>query len=239
MSEPKTVAEMIALGLDPTTGKPFATGTVEAPVTPNKTVAKPPATKAVAPAPVAAAPAAVVSDPVQQLLTLLFAKEARELAKIEHEENAFKQREAKRALNNKDQDSKILLRQARCRHLKGATSTAKNPTIDYAVYQHTFISADTYIRCQICGVRWRPQDTVEYFVRGGRKIANHTKIGWREAYNMTRQSTNTPSTSEVPFQAMYQAQAEGRLAVNPNAYGQEAKPQVVDLEGNAVQGVEI
>lgn len=246
MSEQKTVAEMIALGLDPTTGKPFATGTVEAPVEPNKAVAKPVAKAAVVKAAAPVTPQSLTenilgggSSAVEQLLTLLLAKEGRELAKMEAEQAAFKQREAKRALNNKDADSKILLRQARCRHLKGATSTAKNPTIDYAVYQHTFISADTYIRCQICGMRWRPQDTVEYLVRGGRKIANHTKIGWREAFNMTRQSTNTATTSEIPFSAMYQAQKEGRLSINPDAFGQEAKPQVVDLEGNAVQGVEI
>jgi hypothetical protein len=248
MSEQKTVAEMIAAGLDPTTGQPFRTGTVEAPVEPTKAVAKPVAKAPVAKAadPAQVTPQALTenilgggSSAVEQLLTLLLAKEGRELAKMQQEEAAFKQREAKRALNNKDADSKILLRQARCRHLKGATSTAKNPTIDYAVYQHTFVSADTYIRCQICGMRWKPQDTVEYLVRNGRKIANHTKIGWREAYNMTRQSTNTATTSEIPFAAIYQAQQEGRLAVNPDAFGQEVKPQVVDLEGNVAHSVEI
>lgn len=237
MSEQKTVAEMIALGLDPTTGKPFATGTVDAPKAPRATA--PASARITTPQSLTEGIVSGQGSAVEQLLALLLAKEGRELAKMQFEEAAFKQREAKRALNNKDADSKILLRQARCRHLKGATSTAKNPTIDYAVYQHTFVSADTYIRCQICGMRWRPQDTVEYLVRGGRKIANHTKIGWREAYNMTRQSTNTATSSEVPFSALYQAQKEGRLAINADAFGQEVKPQVVDLEGNAVQGVEI
>ena len=179
------------------------------------------------------------ADPMQQFFSLMIMREKRELLKAQAEENARLTREAQRNKNRSNDGAKILLRQARCSHLKGQTSTANNPTIDYAVYQHTFVNADTVIKCRYCAMKWRPEDTAESLVRKGKKIANHTKIGWREAYNMTRQSTNTATTSEIPFAAMYQAQKEGRLSINPDAFGQEVKPQVVDLEGNTVQGVEI
>ena len=175
---------------------------------------------------------------IGQLLQLLLLKEGRELAKMNADAAAEAQRNERRAKNNKDKDSKVLLRQAKCRHLKGATSTAKNPTIDYAVAQHTFVNADTYIRCQICGCRWRPDDTAEYLVRGGRKIANHTKIGWEEAKKMQAQSTNTATMSEVPFSAIYEAQLSKRTTVNPNLITPVA-PRVVDTDGNVAQNVEL
>jgi hypothetical protein len=178
-------------------------------------------------------------DVLTQLLGLMMLKEGREQAKLEQENAALEQRNKKRAENNKEHDSKILLRQARCRHLKGATSTAKNPTIDYAVGQHTFVNADTYIRCFICGARWRPQDTVEFLVRNGRNISNHTKIGWREAVNMAQQSTNTRTMSEIPFASLYKAQAEGKYVATADAYGQQTSLKIVDEKGNEVSSVEL
>jgi hypothetical protein len=190
-------------------------------------------------APTASAVLGEGKDVLTQLLGLMMLKEAREQEKIEGEAAALAQRNKKRAENNREHDSRLLLRQARCRHLKGATSTAKNPTIDYAVYQHTFINADTYIRCQICGARWRPEDTVEFLVRNGRKISNHTKIGWREASNMLQQSTNTKTMSEIPFASLYKAQAEGKYVAASDAYGQQTNLKIVDEKGNEVSSVEL
>lgn len=233
MTEPKkpeNIADLLAKGINPATGKP-----VNAPAEP-VAVDTPANLTAGVLANLGAQPS---GDPVNQLLQLLFLREARELATLQKAENDKIQRDKKRAANNKENDSKILLRQARCRHLKGATSTAKNPTIDYAVAQHTFINADTYIRCQICGVRWKPEDTAEFLVRNGRKISNHTKIGWREACNMTAQSTNTSTMSEIPFASLYKAQAEGKYVSHADVYGQAVSPKIVDEHGNEVESVEV
>ena len=230
MTEPKkpeSIADMLARGVNPATGK-----SVNAPAEPVKVSTPAELTEGI----LAGAQSA---DPVNQLLQLLLLREARELATLQSAENAKIQRDKKRAENNKDADTKILLRQARCRHLKGATSTAKNPTIDYAVAQHTFINADTYIRCQICGMRWRPDDTAEYLFRNGKKISNHTKIGWREAYNMTQQSTNTQTMSEIPFSSLYQAQREGKYVTHADAFGQPVAPKIVDDKGQPVESVEL
>ena len=73
----------------------------------------------------------------------------------------------------------------------------KSPTVDYAVYFHTFLDAKSYIRCQICGMKWRKDDTAETLIRYGKPVPNHTGIGWKEAVQMAKKSTNTPSASEV------------------------------------------
>ena len=179
------------------------------------------------------------ADPMQQFFSLMIMREKRELLKAQAEENARLTREAQRNKNRSNDGAKILLRQARCSHLKGQTSTANNPTIDYAVYQHTFVNADTVIKCRYCAMKWRPEDTVEFLVRKGKKIANHTKIGWREAKLMVKQSTDKPSTSEIPFSALYQAQAEGRFAGQVNPLGIQQDLRTVDLDGNKVDDVEL
>lgn len=179
------------------------------------------------------------ADPMQQFFQLMIMREKRELLKAQAEENARLTREAQRNKNRSNDGARILLKQARCTHLKGQTSTANNPTVDYAVYQHTFVNADTVIKCRYCAMKWRPEDTVEFLVRKGKKIANHTKIGWREAKMMVKQSTDKPSTSEIPFSALYQAQAEGRFVGQVNPLGIQQDIRTVDLDGNKVDDVEL
>jgi hypothetical protein len=63
-------------------------------------------------------------------------------------------------------------------------------------------------------MRWEPNDTKEFLFRKDgkgvlRKIPNHTKQGWEEFQAMFTQSTNTPTSSEVPLQAMPRTVAEG------------------------------
>jgi hypothetical protein len=178
-------------------------------------------------------------DPMQQFFQLMIMREKRELLKAQAEENARLTREAQRDKNRSNDGAKILLRQARCSHLKGQTSTANNPTVDYAVYQHTFINADTVIKCRYCAMKWRPEDTVEFLVRKGKKISNHTKIGWREAKLMVKQSTDKSSTSEIPFAALYQAQAEGRFSGTVNPLGIPQDIRTIDVDGNPVADVEL
>ena len=91
-----------------------------------------------------------------------------------------------------------LVKQSVCKHLKGGKHRRKSSTKDYAVYMHTFISGETYIKCQLCGMKWRPTDTVERVVRNGMVYKNHTGKGWREALMLMEDSTNTASRSEIP-----------------------------------------
>lgn len=149
----------------------------------------------------AAAPAAFDQNALGQLLQYLILKEGREAATAQQNEERRKQIQKQRDRNAKDQDSKILLKQARCKHLKGGKRGPKTQNKDYAVYQHRFIAFTQYIRCRICGMRWYEKDTQDYLLRldkNGveRKISNHTHKGWREAVEMTDASTDTPSASE-------------------------------------------
>jgi hypothetical protein len=95
---------------------------------------------------------------------------------------------------------------------------------DFAVYLHTYIDKRSVIRCFICGMKWRVEDTAEILTRNGHKIVNHTKVGWREATQMLSRSTNTPSSSEIPL-----------LVQNPN--NRPATPTSID--GLAVPDIEL
>lgn len=88
-----------------------------------------------------------------------------------------------------------------CTHLKGGKGP-KNAKVDYAVYHHTFPDSTTYIRCQICGMKWKKGDTIEKIRRFGKDVENHTGIGWREAVKMLTESTNTPTMSETVAQVV-------------------------------------
>ena len=89
-------------------------------------------------------------------------------------------------------------KQTICTHLKGGRGP-KNAKVDYALYHHTFPDASTYIRCQICGMKWKKGDTEETIRRFGKDQPNHTGISWRQAVQLLASSTNTPTTSEVPM----------------------------------------
>ena len=160
-----------------------------------------PATQAAIAGEAVPAPAVFDQNALGQLLQYLILKEGREAAAAQAQEERRKQIQKQRDRNAKDQDSKILLKQARCKHLKGGRKGPKTQNKDHAVYQFQFIDFSTYIRCRICGMKWFPKDTAEYLVRldksgKERKISNHTHKGWREALEMCDASTDTMATSE-------------------------------------------
>lgn len=132
------------------------------------------------------------------LIRSLLAREARQAKKEMVDEEAQIARAKQRALNVKNRNEKSFFKQSRCTHLKGGKIKSKTGVKDYALFHHTYINHDQIIGCFICKMRWRPLDTREYLVRNGRKIKNHTKIGWIEANELFSQSSNTPSMSEIP-----------------------------------------
>lgn len=80
-----------------------------------------------------------------------------------------------------------------CTHLKGGK--IKSPRTDYAVGHHTYPDNSSFIRCLICGAKWKKLDTKEFLVRRGKKVPNHTGLGWLDAIQMLKSSTNTPTSS--------------------------------------------
>jgi len=176
--------------------------------------------------PAAPAVSSVVSAPdtLSLLLQILLQKEAREAVKLQAEENAAKQRQIQRAKNAKELDAKYLLKQARCKHIKGGKNPNKVGLKDYAVFRHSFISGTTYIKCMLCSAKWYPEDTAEFLMRKGKRISNHTKIGWAEAIAMENSSTNKASSSEIPpnsFGKLLQTnQPETKFSVPVDEHGQ-------------------
>ena len=146
---------------------------------------------------------------LDRLLELMSAKEARILEVEESTAKAYAARAAQREKSTVAHLQKQLVKQARCRHLKGGRKGPRSGVLDYAVYLHTFINGESIIKCFICNMRWKSQDTVDFLVRNGRQIANHTKIGWAQAQGFLMQSTNTASSSEVPMQAKPVAEFSG------------------------------
>lgn len=148
---------------------------------------------------------ATSSDQMSALLQTLIQQQGRLALKDQQEEEAKKARDIQRSKNAQDHTAKDLLRQARCTHLKGGRKGPRSQVRDYAVYLFTFIDSHYEIRCFICKMVWKVNDTAEFLIRKGKKISNHTKMGWFEASKMLEQTTNTPGSSEIPLQATPQA----------------------------------
>lgn len=149
---------------------------------------------------VPSAPSAALNNEVMEILRILAGNEARKAAQETILANQEKARDIQRQRNSKEKSQDRLIKQARCKHLKGTGKGPKSPQIDYNVYHHTFISKDQWIKCNNCNMKWFPQDTPEFLYRPGRvkPIPNHTKQGWHDALNMMANSTNKPSSSEIP-----------------------------------------
>jgi len=132
------------------------------------------------------------------LIRSLLEREARMAKKEIADEEAVLARGKQRALNTKNRNEKVFIKQQRCTHLKGGKIKSKTGIKDYALFHHTYIDKTQTIGCFICKMRWKPGDTKEALLRSGRRIRNHTKIGWLEANELFGQSSNTPSMSEIP-----------------------------------------
>ncbi len=133
---------------------------------------------------------------LQLLVQLLLAERQESLLERQEKARALGARNDQRRKNADYVVAEKNKIQAMCTHKKGGRGL-KSPKTDYAVYFHTFTDASSYIRCQICGMKWRNQDTTQFIFRSGNKMDNHTGIGWKEAYEMVSNSTNTASASEV------------------------------------------
>jgi hypothetical protein len=144
---------------------------------------------------------AVGVDPqkLDLMLQLLMEKEARIATEEKNKNEAELAKHLQRLKNAAGRFKKLLIKQARCTHLKGGKHRRNTQAKDYAVYYFTYINSVPAIRCFVCRMCWYMDDTKEFLFRNNKKVPNHTKLGWNEAREMLGTSTNTPSCSEIPF----------------------------------------
>lgn len=161
-------------------------------------------------------------DRTEMLLNLFIEQKAADLekAKIEREKEARLQTARERNSTNRNVTKKM--QQKNCHHLKGGKHRNKS-VVDYAVYSHTFIDGTTYIRCQLCGMKWFELDTAAALVRKNNKgdmiqIPNHTDISWSRAVEMVGQSTNKKSSAEIPLEATYRIVADKEPDLDDQEY---------------------
>jgi hypothetical protein len=129
---------------------------------------------------------------LQLLVQLLLAERQEAMQDRKAQSEARLERDKQRRINADYNVAEKRQSQALCSHKKGGKGL-RGPRVDYAISFHTFVSAESYIRCLICGMKWKNTDTAEFITRRGKKIENHTGIGWKEAYKMLSESTNTRS----------------------------------------------
>src|SRR5580658_7498239 len=173
--KPKSVFEEMAEGTF------AATPAAAAPVAAVKQAAKPvvhavKAEPVAVPAPAAQVPGYVPMDAFMTFVELLTAREAREEAKLQVELQGNQAKERQRNRNSANQGLKLIKKQARCRHRKGAKN---DPRVDYNVGMHTLPTGEAFIKCLTCRMRWLEGDIAEFLYRGPKhsEIPNHTKKG--------------------------------------------------------------
>ena len=134
-----------------------------------------------------------------EMSQVMLAREAR-LAKAEEDaEKARQAREVQRDRNAKSsfEDERVI--QTKCKHLKGGKHRSRVQVTDYAVYHFTYANMERVIRCFLCKMKWKTQDTREFLIRNGKRVVNHTKLGWEDAAHMLEQTSNTPSSCEIAY----------------------------------------
>lgn len=150
-----------------------------------------------------AAPLAPITGNValDTLIQIMLKREARIANQEEAAEQSRLNKARQRKVNAESHYDDDKDKQARCKHLKGGKNRLRTQVKDYAVYLHRFINNEQVIRCQLCGAKWKIRDTVEFLYRYGKRIENWTGIGWAEALAMVSESSNKPSSSEIPMSA--------------------------------------
>ncbi|VVB52831.1 Uncharacterised protein [uncultured archaeon] len=144
------------------------------------------------------------SATLQMLVQLLLAERQEALLEREEKKKAAQARNEQQQKNAEYAEQDTINIQKICSHRKGGKGL-KGPKVDYAVSFHTFVNSESAIRCLICKMKWKNTDTPEFLMRRGKKVENHTGIGWKDAYRMVTESSNTATSSEVKLVASPEA----------------------------------
>lgn len=153
---------------------------------------------------------------LQLLVKLMLAERQDAMMEREEKRKAREARDKQREINSEYMFAEKRQKQQLCSHKKGGKGL-KGPKVDYAVSFHTFVNQQSYIRCLICDMKWKNTDTQEFLVRRGVKIPNHTGLGWKDAYRMVLESSNTATSSEVQLNVVPGTMAEPSFEKNPHA----------------------
>jgi hypothetical protein len=165
-----------------------------------------------------------ISETLAKMLTLLISREETALeTEVQQKANKKKRAEAAEA-TEKQNFWNVMVAQTKCSHLKGNWKSAPrliaDQKIDFNVSYHNFIDGHAQIRCMSCGMRWKSSDTPEFLVRDGKKVPNHTRIGWNEggptgrgAIGLVQQSTNKMSSSEIPGAVLLEKKAPANIEI--------------------------
>ena len=149
------------------------------------------------------------------LVALLLAERQDAMVDRDLKKKQLEARDMQRRRNAAHDEESARRRQSICTHLKGQKSKVRVVNlVDYAVSFHTFVNNESYIRCLICGAKWKPNDTPQFFIRRGEQIPNWTGLGWKDAQKMATQSSNSPTSSEVVMARDY---TPPEIATNPHA----------------------
>ena len=149
------------------------------------------------------------------LVALLLAERQDAMVDRDLKKKQLEARDMQRRRNAAHDEESARRRQSICTHLKGQKSKVRVVNlVDYAVSFHTFVNNESYIRCLICGAKWKPNDTPQFFIRRGEQIPNWTGLGWKDAQRMATQSSNSPTSSEVVMARDY---TPPEIATNPHA----------------------
>src|SRR5260370_33956678 len=116
--------------------------------------------------PVQAAVPSEDSKTLQLLVQLLLAERQEQMIERQEKSKARAAREEQRRANSDFNVKEQREKQAICTHRKGGRGL-KGPKVDYAVSFHTFVNGESYIRCLICGMKWKDTDSADDLVRSG------------------------------------------------------------------------
>jgi hypothetical protein len=172
-----------------------------------------------------AAPA-TSSPALEKYLEVVMGREAREAAEQQEKFRVIAAKQINRDRNSAHNEHEVREKQRRCRHVKGGR-LQKAGVHDPNLALHTFTDGTKRIRCQGCGMQWKMKDTKEFLYRDGKKYRNHVGLGYREAWQLLQDSTNTETKSEIVMNvdpsahvaAAVDTKAQERKATEEELYG--------------------
>jgi hypothetical protein len=169
------------------------------------------------------------SPALEKYLEVVMSREAREAEAQQEKLRVIAVRTANRNKNSAHNEHEVREKQRRCRHVKGG-KLQKAGVHDYNLAMHVFTDGTQRIRCQSCDMKWLARDSKEFIYRDGKKYRNHTGIGFREAWTMLQDSTNTITKSEIVMNVNPAAQiaaATDQVAIQQKASEEELYGQPV------------
>lgn len=145
-------------------------------------------------------------DATQILAELMLEEKAEKVKAAQDAKALLEKKNKQRIKTDAEKFANELRRQGNCDHLQGNHKIGEAPFREIgALSMHTFQDASSRIRCNKCGFKWYPKDTVEFLppnkVRGNTApIANPTGMSWTDAYKMCmkfKNLGNKPSTGFI------------------------------------------